>query len=124
MQKDYSCSQTRQAKYRALYRNPRASAMIVAAQEYESSRRREAENLVVQGLRAAGCTGITTSRFNELVDEALAKSTEQKDYSYSQTCQAKYRARYVDSRASATIVAAQEDESSRRQEAQNLVVRR
>ena len=80
MQKDYSSSQTcesRQAKYRAPYADSRVSATIAAAQEDESSRRREAEILVAQHLRAAGYTSIARSRFDELVDEALTKSTEQ-----------------------------------------------
>src|SRR5271155_4553694 len=66
MQKDYSYSQTHQAKYRPRYADSRAS-----------SRRQEVEKLVLQGLRAAGCTEISRSRLDELVDEALTKSTEQ-----------------------------------------------
>ena len=66
MRKDYSYSKTHRAKYRARYADSRAS-----------SRRQEVEKLVYQGLRAAGSDRITRSRFDELVDEALAKSTEQ-----------------------------------------------
>jgi hypothetical protein len=57
--------------------DPRASATIAAAQKDEPSRRREAEVSVVQGLKLAGWTEISRSKLDELVDEALAKSTEQ-----------------------------------------------